>query len=82
MVTAEIVRVAPMPVAASSPHVLSYRPQKKRSVTPRWQPPEGITPADCKAVIAAATNERDRLLLRVLWATGGRLAHRGEGVAG
>src|SRR5918997_5260894 len=50
----------------------------------RWQPPEGLTPEEVKAVIAAAQSERDRLLLRVLWATGGRvsevLALRGQDV--
>lgn len=40
----------------------------------RWQPPEGLTPDEVKAVIAAAQSERDRLLLRVLWATGGRVS--------
>jgi integrase len=40
----------------------------------RWQPPEGLTPADVQAVIAAAATERDRLLLRVLWATGARIS--------
>src|SRR5829696_7810682 len=50
----------------------------------RWQPPEGLTPEEVRAVIAAAQSERDRLLLRVLWATGGRvsevLALRGRDV--
>jgi integrase len=50
----------------------------------RWQPPEGLTPEEVKAVIAAARTERDRLLLRALWATGGRvsevLALRGQDV--
>ena len=40
----------------------------------RWQPPEGLTPEEVRAVIAAAQTERDRLLLRVLWATGGRVS--------
>jgi integrase len=40
----------------------------------RWQPPEGLTPEEVRAVIAAAQTERDRLLLRVLWATGGRIS--------
>ena len=31
-------------------------------------------PEDVQAVIAAATCERDRLLLRCLWATGGRVS--------
>src|SRR4051794_23903617 len=40
----------------------------------RWQPPEGLSPTEVQAVIDAATNERDRLLLRVLWATGARIS--------
>jgi integrase len=40
----------------------------------RPYPPEGLTPEEVKAVIAAAGSERDRLLLRVLWATGGRVS--------
>jgi integrase len=44
------------------------------SAEKRWQPPEGLTPEEIKAVIAAAGTERDRLLLRVLWATGGRVS--------
>ncbi len=40
----------------------------------RWQPPEGLAPADVQAVIAAAAEGRDRLLLRCLWATGGRVS--------
>jgi integrase len=50
---------------------------KRRSVrsaaTKQWQPPEGLTPADVLAVVEAAASERDRLLLRVLWATGARI---------
>src|SRR5204862_3721363 len=38
------------------------------------QPPEGLSPDDVKSVIDAATCERDRLLLRVLWATGARIS--------
>src|SRR5438270_5416822 len=45
-----------------------------RSAQKHWQPPEGLSPDDVKAVIAAATCERDRLLLRVLWATGARVS--------
>src|SRR5438477_12419627 len=41
-----------------------------RSTQKHWQPPEGLSPDDVLAVIVAATCERDRLLLRVLWATG------------
>jgi integrase len=40
----------------------------------RWQPPEGLTPAAVTAVIAAAQTECDRLPLRMLWATGGRVS--------
>jgi len=39
-----------------------------------WQPPEGLTPDEVLAVIEAAPSERDRLLLRVLWATGSRIS--------
>jgi integrase len=45
-----------------------------RSTQKHWQPPEGLSPDDVKAVIDAATCERDRLLLRVLWATGARIS--------
>jgi site-specific recombinase XerD len=45
-----------------------------RSTQKHWQPPEGLSPTDVKAVIDAATCERDRLLLRVLWATGARVS--------
>src|SRR2546430_5523270 len=44
------------------------------STQKHWQPPEGLSPSDVKAVIGAATCERDRLLLRVLWATGARVS--------
>jgi integrase/recombinase XerD len=40
----------------------------------RWQPPEGLAPEDVRAVVEAAATERDRLLLRVLWATGARIS--------
>src|SRR5438105_924919 len=45
-----------------------------RSAQKHWQPPEGLSPDEVRAVIAAATCERDRLLLRVLWATGARIS--------
>jgi integrase len=48
------------------------RPREGRAR--QWRPPEGLTPEEVKAVIAAAATERDRLLLRVLWATGGRIS--------
>jgi integrase len=51
---------------------------KRRSVRSaparQWQPPEGLTPEDVLAVIDAAPSERDRLLLRVLCATGARIS--------
>ena len=57
---------------------LSDSGQKRRSVrsapSKQWQPPEGLAPEDVLAVIDAAPSERDRLLLRVLWATGARIS--------
>ena len=50
---------------------------RRRSVKPaskRWQPPEGLSPEEIQAVIAAAGCERDRLLLTTLWATGARIS--------
>src|SRR5213080_561581 len=53
----------------------SRRPTRSvRSTQKHWQPPEGLSPDDVNAVIGAATCERDRLLLRVLWATGARIS--------
>src|ERR1700680_2418987 len=49
-------------------------PRSVRSAVKHWQPPEGLTPEEVRAVIAAATSERDALLLRVLWATGARIS--------
>jgi integrase len=52
-------------------------PARGRSVKPaskRWQPPEGLSPEEIQAVIAAAACERDRLLLTTLWATGARVS--------
>jgi site-specific recombinase XerD len=71
--------------AASSTHLarlpaagreLSKNRDPRRSVKNGhdWQPPEGILPEDVKRVIAAARCERDRLLIRTLWATGGRVS--------
>jgi integrase len=57
--------------------VLSDSNRKTRSVrsgVKHWQPPEGLSPDEVRAVIAAARTERDRLLLRVLWATGARIS--------
>jgi integrase len=46
-----------------------------RSVSSKhWQPPEGLSPEEVRAGIAAASCERDQLLLRVLWATGARIS--------
>src|SRR5258708_6630523 len=45
-----------------------------RSAGKQWQPPEGLAPQDVLAVVDAAANERDRLLLRALWATGARIS--------
>ena len=57
---------------------LSDSPPKRPSVRSApgkyWQPPEGLTPEDVLSVIDAAPSERDRLLLRVLWATGARIS--------
>src|SRR5919205_2733407 len=50
------------------------KPRSVRSSSKHWQPPEGLSPEEVRAVIAAASCERDRLLLRVLWATGGRIS--------
>jgi integrase len=60
--------------------LLLHSDAKRRSVAlgpvkgKRWQPPEGLSPADVQAIIDAAPEGRDRLLLRVLWATGGRIS--------
>ena len=42
--------------------------------TKQWQPPEGLSPEDVLAIVEAVGSERDRLLLRVLWATGARIS--------
>jgi integrase len=52
----------------------SREPRFVRSRVKHWQPPEGLSPEEVRAVIAAATCERDRLLLHVLWATGARIS--------
>jgi integrase len=73
------------PASPSANTALVPRPERellssaarRRSVKPaskRWQPPEGLTPEDVQAVIAAAACERDRLLLTTLWATGARIS--------
>jgi integrase len=64
-------------VVPAGPRVLSgsrARAGFVRSAKKRWQPPEGLAPGDVEAVIAAAATERDRLLLRALWASGGRVS--------
>lgn len=65
-------------LAVRGSRVLSDSKQNPRSVRSgsgkQWQPPEGLAPEDVLAVIDAAMTERDRLLLRVLWATGARIS--------
>src|SRR5919199_5900904 len=65
-------------LAVRGPRELSVSGPKRRSVrsasSKHWQPPEGLGPEDVLAVIDAAPSERDRLLLRVLWATGARIS--------
>src|SRR6266566_2226454 len=65
-------------IAVSGERVLSDSRQQARSVRSasgkRWQPPEGLSPDEVREVIAAASCERDRLLLRVLWATAARVS--------
>src|SRR6266852_1114175 len=64
-------------LAVLGARVLSDSQRERRSVrssTKHWQPPEGLSPEEVRAVIAAARSERDRLLLRVLWATGARVS--------
>jgi integrase len=61
----------------TSRDVSDSRPKQRsvRSVPAKqWQPPEGLAPDEILAVIDAASTERDRLLLRVLWATGARIS--------
>ncbi len=65
------------PLAVRGARELSDSRQRLRCVrsgAKRWQPPEGLSPEEVRAVIAAARGERDRLLLRVLWATGARIS--------
>jgi len=60
--------------------LMLHSADKRRSVAlgpapkKRWQPPEGLTSTDVRAVIDATAEGRDRLLLRCLWATGGRVS--------
>src|SRR5919205_1295555 len=64
-----LARRAERELLSSAPRHRSVKPTSKR-----WQPPEGLTPEDVQAVIAAATCERDRLLPTTLWATGARIS--------
>jgi len=52
----------------------SRQTRSVRSGAKHWHPPEGLSPDEVRAVIAAASCERDHLLLRVLWATGARIS--------
>jgi integrase len=70
-------RLANTALVPTGERELSSSPTRGRSVKPaskRWQPPEGLTPENVQAVIAAASCERDRLLLTTLWATGARVS--------
>jgi integrase len=60
-------------LSGSAPRARSVR-SGRGPTAKRWQPPEGLAPDDVRAVVAAAATERDRLLLRVLWATGARIS--------
>src|SRR5205814_8496049 len=65
------------PLAVREARELSDSKRQTRSVrssAKHWQPPEGLSPEEVRAVIAAASCERDRLLLRVLCATRARLS--------
>src|SRR6516165_6798397 len=65
-------------LAVRGPREVSDSSATRRSVrsapSKHWQPPEGLAPEDVLAVIDAVSSERDRLLLRVLWATGARIS--------
>jgi len=64
-------------IAVRDPRVLSDsngQPRSVRSHVKHWQPPEGLSPEEVRAVIAATKCERDQLLLRVLWASGARIS--------
>lgn len=67
--TRALARSTPGELSDSRPNGRSVRSDKKR-----WSPPEGLMPEQIRLVIAAANCERDRLLLRVLWATGARVS--------
>jgi integrase len=76
----ERARSAGTALVATAGHERLSPPPARRSVkaaatrTKRWQPPEGLTPEEVGAIVAAAAGERDRLLLTTLWATGARLS--------
>src|ERR1700730_14723098 len=62
-----------MALPSTSARVLSNSAAKPRSVKPaskRWQPPEGLSPEEIRAIIDAAATERGRPLLTTLWETG------------
>jgi integrase len=64
-------------LAVRGARVLSDSKRDSRSVrsgVKHWLPPEGLSPDEVRAVIAAASCDRDQLLLRVLWATGARIS--------
>jgi len=65
-------------LAVQTSRDVSDSPAKRRSVrstaAKQWQPPEGLAPDEILAIIDAVGTERDRLLLRVLWATGVRIS--------
>jgi integrase/recombinase XerD len=65
-------------LAVQTSRDVSDSPAKRRSVrstaAKQWQPPEGLAPDEILAIIDAVGTERDRLLLRVLWATGARIS--------
>src|SRR5579859_5194337 len=65
-----LARRNPRELSDSSPPTRSVRSAPNK----HWHPPEGLSPEEVRAVIAAASCERDRLLLRVLWATGARIS--------
>jgi integrase len=68
------VRLRSAPAARSAASVGARGSAQRERRAKQWQPPEGLSPEAVRAVIAAAQNERDRLLLRALWATGGRIS--------
>ena len=65
-------------LATQTSRDMSDSSPKRRSVRSpagkQWRAPEGLAPDEVLAIVAAASTERDRLLLRVLWATGARIS--------